>query len=108
MSTTQASAKYYKKHKSIVRAALKSAGFSNIKISNGYFYFSGFATKADQVIYFSISDVRHFDDGRLMIRTARDYKDYTGGMNNFCALDKDSIARLANRLVSRPAERKAA
>jgi len=46
----------YSKQKSITKKALRNAGFENIKVSNGHYYFSGFATKNNQVIYFSISD----------------------------------------------------
>ena len=95
----------YSKQKSIVKKALKTAGFENIKISNGYYYFSGFATKNNKVIYFSISDVRHFPPtgggADLLIRTAKDYKDYTGGSNNFTGLDIPDIQQLANYLTKK-------
>ena len=95
------SIKAYSKQKSTVKKALKNAGFENIKISNGHYYFSGFATKNEKVIYFSISDVRHFFDNKVLIRTAKDYKDYTGGGNNFARLDiSDSIENTANYLIS--------
>ena len=75
--------KAYNTEKSIVKKALKQADFTNIKFSNGHYYFSGFATKNNKVIYFSISDVRHFPptggDADLLIRKAKDYKDYTAG-----------------------------
>ena len=38
-----------------------------------------------------ISDVRHFPDERVLIRTAKDYKDYTGGGNTYAQLENDSI-----------------
>ena len=98
------STKSYSKEKSIVRRALKEADFTDIKFSNGHYYFSGFATKNNKVIYFSISDVRHFPPtgggADLLIRTAKDYKDYTGGSNNFSSLDIKDIQELSNKLVS--------
>jgi hypothetical protein len=97
------SIKAYSKEKSIVKKALRNAGFENIKVSNGYYYFSGFATKNNQSIYFSISDVRHFPStgggADLLIRTAKDYKDYTGGSNNYSSLDIEEIQELANKLT---------
>ena len=89
----------YSKQKSIAKKALKSAGFENIKISNGYYSFSGFATKNEKIIYFSIPDVRHEMRNELMIRTAKDYRDFTGGGNCFCQIDIESIQTLANRLI---------
>ena len=99
------SIKAYSKEKSIVKKALKNAGFENIKISNGFYYFSGFATKNEQVIYFSIPDVRHKrafgpSDNDVLIRTAKDYKDFTGGGNGFSKLENDSIMERANYLCS--------
>ena len=87
--------KAYSKEKNIVRKALKQADFTDIKFSNGHYYFSGFATKNNKVIYFSISDVRHFPptggSADLLIRTAKDYKDYTGGGNNWSSLKTKEI-----------------
>ena len=94
------SIKAYSKQKSTVKKALKNAGFENIKISNGHYYFSGFATKNEKVIYFSISDVRHFPEDKVLIRTAKDYKDFTGGGNNYAQLENDSIVDKANYLIS--------
>ncbi len=95
------SIKAYSKQKSTVKKALKNAGFEDIKISNGHYYFSGFATKNEKVIYFSISDVRHGFDGKVLIRTAKDYRDFSGGGNNYARLDiSDSIENTANYLIS--------
>ena len=95
--------KAYNTEKSIVKKALKQADFTNIKFSNGHYYFSGFATKNNKVIYFSISDVRHFPptggDADLLIRTAKDYKDYNGGSNNYSSLKIENIQTLANKLT---------
>ena len=95
--------KAYSKEKSIVRKALKQADFNDIKFSNGHYYFSGFATKNNKIIYFSIPDVRYgwSSDGlNLLIRTAKDYKDYTGGSNNYSFFDVKDIQELSNKLVS--------
>jgi len=97
------SQKAYSKEKSIVRKALKEADFTDIKFLNGHYYFSGFATKNNKAIYFSISDVRHFPPtgggADLLIRTAKDYKDYTGGSNNYSSLEKQEIKELSNKLI---------
>lgn len=90
----------YSKEKSIVKKALKDGGFENVSISNGYYYFSGFATKNGKVIYFSCSDVRHFKGDRFLIRKAAHYKDYTGETNNWCKQNVEEFLKLANQLVS--------
>ncbi len=95
------SVKAYSKEKSLVKKALRDANFEDIKVSNGYYYFSGFAKKNNKIIYYSLSDVRHYSKNHnpLLIRTAKDYKDFTGGSNNFCLLDKENIQELANHLT---------
>lgn len=62
-----------------------------IEINKGHFYFSGFLTrKSDgQVLYFSISDVRFFPGDKMLVRTAKHYKDFTGGTNYMVPLDED-------------------
>lgn len=102
MRQMKESVKAYSKQRSIVRKALRDAKFEGIQISNGYYYFSGFARKNNKKIYFSISDVRHQGvvEERVLIRTARDYEDYTGGSNNFCGLEINEIQKLANYLTS--------
>lgn len=100
---TKPSIAAYNKQKRMTKKALTDAGFENIKILNGYYYFSGFATNPENenVIYFSISDVRHFNDNTIMIRSAKDYKDFSGGTNNFCELNINAIQKLAKK-VSEP------
>lgn len=57
--------------------------------NRGHFYVSGFIKKNDKYVYFSIPDVRGYEDwSRVLIRTAKNEKDYTGGMNNYTSLDK--------------------
>jgi len=36
-----------------------------------------------------------------MIRTAKDYKDYTGGSNNFCELNVEAIMKLSDKLIKK-------
>jgi hypothetical protein len=45
----------------------------------------------------SCSDVRHFGYNKLLIRTARDYKDYSGGSNEYVGVDKESITNFRLR-----------
>ena len=66
------------------------------KFSVGHFYISGFFTKDKQVYYFSISDVRYFGVSRLLIRTAKEYNDFTGGSNNEITMEKGMLKKFFN------------
>lgn len=88
----------YSKQKNLTKKVLKDNGFENIEISNNYYYFSGFATKNEKIIYFSSGDVR-LNKNNLLIRTATSYKDFTGGCNNFCTFENEEIRKLACALT---------
>ena len=74
---------------------------TDIKMSRGHFEFSGFFTaKTGQMFYFSLSDVRFFRMGKLLIRTASSYKDYSGGQNQYVSVNGDmfeNIKRISER-----------
>lgn len=65
---------------------LHSFNADKIEFSRGHFGTSGFFTHKDQVYYFSLGDVR-WNKEHMLIRTAKDYKDYTGGSNGFLNLE---------------------
>lgn len=72
---------------------LLSQGATNIVFSRGHFHVSGFCTINNQAWYFSLSDVRGMEYclnqscmGKLLYRTAKDYKDYTGGSNRYATI----------------------
>ncbi|MFW6247370.1 MAG: hypothetical protein ACOC22_04345 [bacterium] len=78
---------------------LNALGATNIKFSVGHFYISGFFTsKSGQAYYFSLSDVRGFAYGshmnKLLYRTAKDYKDFTGGMNQYVPIELGMYERM--------------
>ena len=61
---------------------------SDLTMNKGHFYFSGFLTnRKGKIFYFCSLDVR--GQKRMYIRTATDYKDYTGGSNNMLDIDHD-------------------
>lgn len=71
---------------------------TDVKISKGHFYLSGFFTaKSGQVYYFSIPDVR-WSDRILLLRTAKSYKDYTRGMNMFIPIDENLPEGIAQKV----------
>ena len=69
----------------------------------GHYYISGFIKNEDnKYVYFSISDVRYFRNdwyNNILVRTAKDENDYTGGSNNFTSLENftQKVAELLNR-----------
>tara|TARA_R100001163_G_C5053474_1_gene190049 strand:+ start:116 stop:427 length:312 start_codon:yes stop_codon:yes gene_type:complete len=96
--TIKSSAETYKHIKKKLRTILKALGAKNIKFSNGFFRFSGFATFEKTIIYVSCSDTRESGDPIILIRSASDYKDYTGGMNNFTPLDENRIKHIIKQI----------
>ena len=102
--TTPQFLKFYSTFKKEFIGILQELGASSMQIGKGHFYISGFFKINDQCWYFSISDVRSFKSGdsffgSMLIRTARDYKDYTGGTNRHILLDENFQVNLRNLLL---------
>lgn len=83
---------------------LKRVGATNIQFSKGHFELSGFFTANEQAHYFSLSDVRHdFHQTnwrgqiQLLMRTAKDYKDYTGGANTYVTIENGMYKEIARK-----------
>ena len=92
---------FYKTFKKEFTCELKSVGATDIVFSRGHFYVSGFFTIGKQAWYFSLSDVRGIAGKmnynynykpQLMYREAKDYKDYTGGVNRWVDIKFDMSA----------------
>lgn len=73
---------------------LLSIGATNIEFNYGHFYISGFFTIDTQAWYFSLSDVRGMEYclnqscmGKLLYRTAKDYRDFSGGQNRYATIE---------------------
>ena len=59
------------------------------KFNVNHYYVSGFIERNNKYVYFSISDVRYFKNAwaeNILIRTAKNEEDYTGGSNRFTDL----------------------
>lgn len=83
---------FFRKEKNRLKKILEARGCTKIELDYGFYYFSGFFTApSGQIYYLSCSDVRHFGYNKLLIRTAKHYKDWTGGMNQFCGVDEGSL-----------------
>lgn len=81
---------------------LTEYGATDIQIRNpNHFDMSGFFTVNGQAWYFSIRDLRWSKD-KMLIRTAKNYKDYTGGMNQYVPLQSDdAFTNAFKRIVKR-------
>jgi hypothetical protein len=75
---------------------LNNLGASDISFSKGHFYLSGFFKVDTQWYYFSLSDVRSGLDS-MLIRTAKNAEDYTGGANNFFIIKNGMYKEIARR-----------
>lgn len=80
---------FTREFKSMIISELNKVGGIDYKQMNGHYYISGFFTLNNQPYYISISDVRYFTIDNILIRTAKDYKDYTGGINNYIPIETD-------------------
>ena len=69
---------------------LKNNGAIDFLLSKpNHFDASGFFTMANnQIYYFRVEDLRWSKDN-MLIRTAKNFKDYTGGMNRFVGLKSE-------------------
>jgi hypothetical protein len=90
--TTPEFSKFYNQFKKEFTKELLSIKATNITFSKGHFYISGFFTVNNQPYYFSISDVRFFPHTNLLYRTAKNYKDFTGGTNQYSTIE-DGMAQ---------------
>lgn len=80
---------FFKREKRRITRNLKELGCSNFKFDYGFYYFYGFFTsKSGQIYYLSCSDVRHWGYNQLLYRTAKHYKDWTGGGNQYIDTNK--------------------
>lgn len=78
----------FTKTKNLLTKMLKGFGCTNIEINRGHFYLSGFYTApSGQIYYISMSDFRDFGGIKnMLVRTAKSYKDYSGGGNNWVSI----------------------
>jgi len=83
---------FFRKEKARLSAIFKEKGCTDFQMNYGFYYFYGFFTSpSGQAYYFSCSDIRHFDYNQLLIRTAKNYTDWTGGPNQWCSTSKADL-----------------
>jgi len=75
---------FTKEFKKQLKAELEKAGAKLEVLTVGHFYLSGFFYKGEQLYYLSW----HNGNKRIMYRTAKHLKDFTGGSNQYKEFDK--------------------
>ena len=95
--TIKTSSKTYNHIRKDLKKILISMGATKIQIKNNYFYFSGFCTINEKIIYFSCTDTRDCNQ-LILFRYAKNYQDFTGGQNHLVSFDHDKIKKLITRL----------
>jgi len=79
---------YANKLKTKIKEHIKNTGIELVSFEKNYYYVSGFLKKNNEFVYFSTSDYRNiFKNDKILIRTAKNKKDFTGGRNNFTSIN---------------------
>ncbi|MDA3779889.1 MAG: hypothetical protein PF487_06675 [Bacteroidales bacterium] len=84
---------FYSTFRTEFKKELKTIDATDIVFSRGHFNISGFFTVNNQAYYFSISDVRS-PMSKILYRTAMNYKDYTGGANQYVGIESGMCKRM--------------
>ena len=88
------------KYINYLRAFCCNNGWELVNIGRNHYCFSCFIkNNEDKFVYLSVSDVRGYNPEwyyHVLIRTAKNEKDYHGGTNNYTSLEnlQESVARL--------------
>ena len=91
------------KYINYLRSLCKQNGWELVNIGRNHYCFTAFVKNSQgKHIYLSVSDVRFFNNewyNHILIRTAKNEKDYSGGRNNYTTLSelKTAITRLLSQ-----------
>ena len=81
--------KFFSEFRSAFKKECKKFGIEVIPFKINHYCFTGFVRKDNEYVYFSVGDVRC--DGvwfkRVLYRTAKHERDWTGGANNWTTLE---------------------
>lgn len=85
-----------------LKSLLKENGWELVKVNKNHYEFSAFFLCNNKYIYFSISDVRFWNNNwynKILLRTAKNDTDYTGGQNLYTSLPnlKHFLLNLLNK-----------
>ena len=80
---------FERKYINYLKSIAKENGWELIKVGKNHYEFSAFFKYNDKYVYFSISDVRFWQNewyNHILIRTATSDRDYRGGHNYYTTL----------------------
>ena len=80
---------FERKYVNYLKSIAKENGWELVSVNKNHYEFSAFFKYNDKYVYFSISDVRFWQNdwyNKILIRTANHSKDYTGGRNYYTTL----------------------
>lgn len=85
--------KELRKRLKMIEATLTGRGCTKIELYINYYYAMGFFTSPSGSIYYLyLPDVRLKGLGEnILIRSAMNYKDYSGGMNRYCKPTQEAL-----------------
>lgn len=88
--------------KTAMKHVCHELGAELVSFSKGHYYVSGFIQRWSKFVYFSSSDVRYFPKewaDHLLIRTAENSRDFTGGANRYTDLSmfQENVSYLLTR-----------
>jgi len=92
---------YARKSRNIMKNNFELLGGTVTDFHIGFYYWSGFGIINGQYYYFSVFDVRHFSLKKILFRTAKHNKDFTGGMNQYLTTDMPIAYQIQNIISKR-------
>ena len=82
---------FQKKYINYLKAICKENHWQLVNVGKNHYCFSAFIKSSEnRCVYISISDVRYFSNewyDHILIRTAKNEVDYSGGFNHYTTLD---------------------
>jgi len=86
--------KFQTKYINYIRSICRDNGWELTNIGKNHYYFSAFIKDNQRCVYLSIPDVRYKPNGwydSILVRCAKNERDYQGAWNNYTTLDNLSI-----------------
>lgn len=96
---------FLKDSKSDLKAMCKEHELKVYAFNKNHYCFSAVLTDGEKFVYISQSDVRWSDPDRILIRSMKGPRDYTGGMNQYCSWEDvgEKAVEIINYLKKREA-----
>lgn len=101
-STTTEYEQFQRDCKSDLKKMANENGMELYDFSKNHFCFSAVLSDGEKFIYVSVSDVRFngWDSNtRILVRTMKHAKDWSGGMNQYCTWNR--VGEFARKLMGR-------